>query len=123
MNGIISGDVKRGEKALKESMKKKKKSSSPSIRKKVDNTIITNKNNSMENTFNPSQSIDMGNVNNINNTNLNNNNPIKNNLYNTTNTFNPIVEDVNESNSNLQSKPNFPQSQKIFLCMRSCLCA
>ena len=109
----LSDDVKRGEKALKESMKKKKKSSSPSIRKKVDNTIITNKNNSMENTFNPSQSIDMGNVNNINNTNLNNNNPIKNNLYNTTNTFNPIVEDVNESNSNLQSKPNFPQSQNI----------
>ena len=103
----LSKDVKRGEKELKESMKMKKKSKSPTMRKNIETTFNqSNRDNYLNRSFNPSQSIDMGNLGNNNNTNLKSGKQMINKpFYNTTNSFNPIVEDIGrESNSNFQSQ-------------------
>jgi len=102
----LSNDVKRGEKELKESMKIKKKSKSPTMGKNVENNYNkSNKDNNLNKSFNPSQSVDMGKVDNINNSNLQSVNQINNKPLYTTNGFNPIVEDIGkESNSNFQNQ-------------------
>ena len=102
----LSNDVKRGEKELKESMKIKKKSKSPTMGKNVENNYNkSTKDNNLNKSFNPSQSVDMGNVDNINNSNLQSVNQINNKPLYTTNGFNPIVEDIGkESNSNFQNQ-------------------
>ena len=102
----LSNDVKRGEKELKESMKIKKKSKSPTMGKNVENNYNkSTKDNNLNKSFNPSQSVDMGKVDNINNSNLQSVNQINNKPLYTTNGFNPIVEDIGkESNSNFQNQ-------------------
>ena len=112
----LSEDVKRGEKELKESMKIKKKSKSPTMRKNNETNFNKSyRDNNLNRSFNPSQSIDMGNMGNINNSNVQSGKQIVNKPFNnTTNSFNPIVEDIGrESNSNFQSQnqPNVILSQ------------
>jgi hypothetical protein len=97
-------------------MKIQKKSKSPTMKKNNETNFNKSyRDNNLNRSFNPSQSIDMGNMGNINNSNIQSGKQIVNKPFNnTTNSFNPIVEDIGrESNSNFQSQnqPNVILSQ------------